>query len=230
MLHDAVVAVGALVEAHPGLTWLVAFLVAAGESFVVVGALVPGTPILVAIGAAGGLGHVSLTGVVAAAVVGAVFGDGLSFWIGRRYRERLVRGWPFAQRPDLLARAEAFIHRYGVAAVAIARFTPGVRAVVPVAAGILRMRPPGFSTANIASALVWAPVHILPGALLGFLATLHLPDDLDEWALPAALLAGAALWLLWRRLPAGSLARFLRLPAEGGAGGLSRPPDPPPGS
>ncbi|MDJ0390289.1 DedA family protein [Roseomonas sp. E05] len=193
--------VSAWIAAHPGWTWMVAFLVAASEAVVVVGALVPGTPILMAIGAAASLGHTSLWGVVAAAVAGAVVGDGLSYWLGHRHRNRLLRGWPFATRPALLARGEGFFRRWGALGVAAARFLPGVRAVVPVIAGMLGMGPATFYLANILSALVWAPVHILPGALVGVLARLHLPPDWDDLALPAAAGLGALLWgvhRVWR--------------------------------
>lgn len=216
-MTEIVGAVSGLIAAHPGLTWAIAFLVAAGESVVVVGAFVPGTPILLAIGAAGSLGHVSLTGVIVAAILGAVLGDGVSYWIGHRHRDRLLAGWPFAMRPALLARGQAFIARFGVPSVALARFLPGVRAVVPVVAGMFGMRPLPFYAANVASALVWAPVHILPGALVGLLADLHLPDDLDDWAIVAAAAAGV-IALVPRRA---RLTRvFGRLGRAGGHGGL----------
>ncbi|WP_160119812.1 DedA family protein [Rhodovarius lipocyclicus] len=186
------------IAAHPGLTWAVAFAVAASEAFVVVGALVPGTPILMAIGAAASLGHVSLAGVVVAAILGAVAGDGLSYWIGHHHADRLLSGWPFATRPALLATGEAFIRRFGVPGVALARFLPGVRSVVPVVAGMFGMRPAAFYASNLVSAIVWAPVHILPGAAVGLLAGVHLGADLDDLAVPAAAGLGIALLLLRR--------------------------------
>lgn len=184
------------IAAYPGLTWAVAFMVAASEAFVVVGALVPGTPILMAIGAAASLGHVSLTGVVAAAILGAIAGDGVSYWIGHRHAQRLRSGWPFATRPGLLARGEAFILRFGVPGVALARFLPGVRSVVPVVAGMFGMRPAAFYASNVASAIVWAPVHILPGTLVGLLAGVHLGADLDDLAVPGAAGLGVVLLLV----------------------------------
>lgn len=186
------------IAAHPGLTWAVAFVVAASEAFVVVGALVPGTPILMAIGAAASLGHVSLTGVVVVAILGAVAGDGLSYWIGHRHADRLLAGWPFATRPGLLATGEAFIRRFGVPGVALARFLPGMRSVVPVVAGMFGMRPAAFYASNVASAIVWAPLHILPGALAGLLAGMHLGADLDDLAVPGAAILGFALLILRR--------------------------------
>lgn len=193
-----VAATTGFIAANPALVCLVAFLVAAAESFIVIGALVPGTPILLAIGAAGSLGHVSLAGVVVAAILGAILGDGLSYWIGYRHRRRLRRGWPFKTRPGLLIRGQAFIRRFGVPSVALARFLPGVRAVVPVVAGMFGMRPMVFYVSNIASALLWAPVHILPGTLVGLIARLHLSNELVDWAIPATAGLGLLVWGLRR--------------------------------
>lgn len=198
-MSAAVAALPGLIGNHPGLIWSAVFLVAASEALVVVGALVPGTPLLVALGIAASTEPALLAGAVVAATLGAVAGDGLSFWIGHRHSARLLGGWPFARRPALLAQGRAFVHRFGVAGVALARFLPGVRALVPVVAGIFGMRPSAFYAANVASAMVWAPIHILPGALIGMLVRLHLTDDLDDFVAPAGAAIGLALWFLWRR-------------------------------
>lgn len=202
-LADVASDIAAWIAANPSLTLAFAFLIAASESLVVVGALIPGTPILMAIGAAASLGHVSLSGVVVAATLGAIIGDGLSYWLGHRYRDRLLTSWPLASHPVLLARGVAFFRRWGALGIALARFLPGVRAVVPVVAGMFRMPPATFYLSNIASALVWAPVHILPGALVGVIASLHLPVHLGHWAIPAAAALGLVLWglrRLWLRI------------------------------
>ena len=199
----------AWIEANPALTWAAAFLVSASEAIVLVGALVPGSPILIAIGAAAGIGHVSLSGVIIAAIGGAVVGDGLSYWIGHRYRDRLLVGWPFARRPGLLRQGTAFFGRWGMLGVATARFLPGLRAVVPVVAGMFGMRPTAFYAANVTSAIVWAPLHILPGTVAVLLADLLLPlemDDLGDFALPGIAILGLLLLgarRLWRRRAAG---------------------------
>jgi len=195
----------AWIEANPALTWAAAFLISASEAIVLIGALVPGSPILIAIGAAAGIGHVSLGGVIIAAVGGAVVGDGLSYWVGHRYRDRLLVGWPFARRPGLLRQGTAFFGRWGMLGVATARFLPGLRAVVPVVAGMFGMRPAAFYTANVTSAIVWAPLHILPGTAAVLLADLLLPiemDDLGDFALPGIAILGLLLLgarRLWRR-------------------------------
>jgi membrane protein DedA with SNARE-associated domain len=101
-----------------------------------------------------------------AATVGAIVGDGVSFWLGRRYHHEILRSWPLNRYPKFVERSNRFITRFGAASVFLARFTAVVRAFVPLIAGILRMSPLQFYVANILSALVWAPVHVFPGVLL----------------------------------------------------------------
>jgi membrane protein DedA with SNARE-associated domain len=104
--------------------------------------------------------------------VGAIFGDGLSFWLGRRYHREILLRWPLNRYPQFIDRSEAFIKTYGGASVFLARFIAVVRAFVPLVAGILGMSSRQFYAANILSALVWAPAHVFPGVLLGM--ALHL--------------------------------------------------------
>jgi membrane protein DedA with SNARE-associated domain len=104
--------------------------------------------------------------------MGAIAGDGLSFWLGQRYHREILLGWPLNRYPQFIDRSEAFINRYGVASVFLARFTAVVRAFVPLVAGILKMSPLQFYAANILSALAWAPAHVFPGVLLAMAITL----------------------------------------------------------
>jgi undecaprenyl-diphosphatase len=83
----------------------------------------------------------------------------------------------------LLAQAERFFRRYGMASVAICRFLPVLRSTVPLVAGMVGMPRRRFLFANVLSAFVWAPVHVLPAKYAGLSL-----DRLEsgEW-LPAAL-------------------------------------------
>ncbi|MEQ8693960.1 MAG: VTT domain-containing protein [Gammaproteobacteria bacterium] len=152
---------------HPNWAGLLVFVTAAVESVAVIGAIIPGTTILVGVGAVVGLGHLPMWPILIWSTLGAIAGDGLSYWLGHRYRDQVVLVWPFSRRPQLLAQGEAFFHRYGGMSIAVGRFLPVMRAVVPVVAGVLGMSPARFYTANVLSALAWAPLHILPGAALG---------------------------------------------------------------
>lgn len=204
----------ALISAHPHWAGLLVFVVAASEAIVLAGYLIPGTLILLAVGGIVGLGQLPLLPILMWAAAGAIAGDGLSYWLGHRYREGLRTRWPFSRYPDLIDKGEAFFRHHGGKSVAIGRFVPVLKPIIPVVAGILGMRPTHFYLVNILSALVWAPAHILPGVLAG--ASLDLlrgvSPRLAVAALGVILAAAAALWLarvlVLRTLPVlGHLAR-----------------------
>lgn len=166
-MGSLIAAAAAVVGQHPGWALLVAFAGAVIEAVVVVGVVVPGTPLLMAVAGAASVAGQPMWPILLVAVLGAVIGDGISFWIGHRYGSRLRGVWPFRARPQLIARAEAFFHRFGVPSVALARFVPVMRSTVPVVAGMTGMPVRRFLAANVLSALVWAPAHVFPAQLAG---------------------------------------------------------------
>lgn len=173
-----------LVAGNPAEAWTVAFLAAILEAVAIAGTLLPGTVLLMAVAGAAAVAGQSMLPFLGLAILGAVIGDGLSYWVGRRFHGRLRGVWPFSRHPDLLATAERFFRRYGVASVALCRFIPVLRSNVPLCAGMADMPPRAFFTANILSALVWAPVHIYPAQFAG-LSLQRIRDG--DWN-------GAALW------------------------------------
>ena len=152
---------------HPALAAAVVFLAALSEAVPVIGAVVPGSAIVVGVSAFVGLGHLPFWPILIAAVLGAIIGDGVSYWFGRRYKAQALSVWPLSRYPRMVETSERFFERNGSKSVAIARFTPVVRAFVPLIAGALGMPPVRFYAANVISAIAWAPVHVLPGAAFG---------------------------------------------------------------
>jgi len=90
--------------------------------------------ILFGAGALVATGALGLWPTLGAAVVGAIAGDGLSYWFGRRYRNGIRSWWPFRRHVDLLERAEAFVRRHGGKSVLLGRFVGPLRPVVPAVA------------------------------------------------------------------------------------------------
>jgi membrane protein DedA with SNARE-associated domain len=193
-------AVVALVAHYPGGALGVVFLAAIIEAVAVLGILIPGTPILMAVAGAAAMAGQPMLPFLALSVAGAVIGDFLSFWVGKRFSVRLRGVWPFSRRPALMENAADFFDRYGVYSVALCRFVPVLRSTVPLVAGMAGMRPRRFVIANVASALVWAPVHIYPAQLAGLSVGRLRDGDWQSAALwGAVLLAGcAAAWAVHR--------------------------------
>ncbi len=148
------------------------FGLAFSEAIPIIGTVVPGSTLIVAISALAIEADISPWLLLVAATLGAILGDGTSFWLGQRCHRQILQRWPLNQFPQLIARSEAFFNRYGAASVFLARFTAVVRAFVPLIAGIVQMPARQFYLANILSAIVWAPAHVFPGVVFGLLVSL----------------------------------------------------------
>ncbi len=139
------------------------FLLAHFEAVAVVGVVVPGTTGVAAAGGAAEAGHLSYWGVLSAAVVGAFFGDAVSYAAGLwLHRWERVQPW-LARHQESVDRAEHFVRRWGVLAVIIGRFLAPTRAFVPLIAGTTRMPIGRFMVANVAGAFAWAFVAVTLG-------------------------------------------------------------------
>jgi membrane protein DedA with SNARE-associated domain len=149
--------------------WAVAviFLVAFGESMAFVSLLFPGSMLLVAAGTLMRAGALPWLPVTAGAILGAVLGDFVSYWIGRRLGGRAARLWPLTRYPKLLPAGIRFFERHGGKSVFIGRFFGPLRAVINLAAGMMRMSPGRFALPAITSALVWGPALLLLGNTFG---------------------------------------------------------------
>ena len=173
----------------PWLAYLTLFLAALLEAVPVVGALVPGSTIILALSALVPGGELQLWGVLAAAIAGALLGDGSAFWAGHRSQREILGAWPMSGYPGVMAQSEAFFHRWGALAVFFARFVPPIRAFVPITAGALGMPPVRFYGVNIPAVLAWALAHVLPGVLA--VSALH-----HYAGLPHHEHVGKHLWML----------------------------------
>jgi membrane-associated protein len=179
----------AFVSAHAWLAYLTLFLAALLEAVPVVGSLVPGSTIILALSALVPGGELKLWAVLTAAIAGAVVGDGSAFWVGHRSQREILSAWPLTNYPGVVAQSEAFFHSRGWLAVFLARFVPPIRAFVPITAGALGMPPLRFYGVNIPAILVWAPAHVLPGVLA--VSALH-----EYVGLPHHEHMGKHLWML----------------------------------
>jgi len=198
----------AFVSANAWLAYLTLFLAALLEAVPVVGSVIPGSTVILALSALIPGGELKLEWVLAAATAGAMLGDGSAFWIGHRTQREILSSWPLSNYPRLIAQSEAFFNRWGALAVFFARFVPPIRAFVPITAGALGMPPSRFYPVNVAAILLWAPAHVLPGVVA--VSALHHYTGLPHhagiakhiWILAViggALIVALATWTIRRR-------------------------------
>ncbi|MCF6354582.1 MAG: VTT domain-containing protein [Candidatus Polarisedimenticolaceae bacterium] len=179
---------------HPVWAGIVIFLVAMCESLAVIGMLVPGAAMMIGFGALISTGTLEFWPTCAWAIAGAIVGDGLSFMLGHHYREQLTRVWPFSRHPKSLERGIRFFQRYGGKSVVIGRFIGPTRAIIPMVAGMMGMPANRFLMANVFSALLWAPLYLLPGMVVG--ASLGLASEVGVRLVVLLLLLALLVWLL----------------------------------
>lgn len=208
----------AWIAAHPIAAGAVIFLIAFCDALVVLGIVVPALPLLFAVGALVGLGHISGPYALVCATLGAFVGDALSFWVGRRWGPQLRSRWPFSRYPQWLDRGEAMFRRHGVKSIVIARFVGAVRPFVPAIAGMLHVPLRRYALPSLGACVVWAALFLLPGWVLGksYDAVAAVADRL-ALVLGALVLVIALVWAIvlytWRWFAAHAdnlLARALR--------------------
>lgn len=177
---------------NPFWAGIVVFVISVSESLAIVGLFVPGVALMFGLGTLIALGTLPFWSTVGWAVAGAIVGDGVSYWAGRHLKDRVPHLWPFSRRPRLLERGKRFFDRHGGKSIIFGRFVGPVRAVIPLIAGMLHMPPWRFTGFNFFSALVWAPLYLLPGIIFG--ASLNLASEV---ASRLTTLIVVTLLLLW---------------------------------
>ncbi len=171
-----------------------------------IGLPVPEETILILAGYMCWRGELHLLVVFAIAVVSAVGGDNIGYWVGHRFgRATLERhaSWLLGH-PGRLAMMQDFVTRRGALAVFIARFVPGLRFMAGPLAGALGMPFPRFFGANLLGALTYVPIVVGLGYAIGYGLGEYVEQlrrhgaDVERLVLVAALIFFAIL--LARRL------------------------------
>ena len=143
------------VREHQAWAAPIVFALAFAESLAFISLLVPAWGALVLIGGIIQAGGLSFWPIWVAGSLGAALGDWLSYWIGQKLEYRVQHIWPLSRHPEMIPKGEAFIQKWGVLGIFIARFSGPLRASVPLVAGIFAMPYWRFQFANFVSAFVW---------------------------------------------------------------------------
>ncbi len=178
---------------HPQWGGALTFAIALLESLPIFGYLLPGSLILTGIGALMGANILPLFDVMVWAIGGAIVGDGLSYLLGRHYHQDIRNLRIFRRYIHWLDRGQDFFTRHGGKSVFLGRFFGPLRPIIPVIAGMMNMRPVNFIVANVTSAILWAPAHLLPGVLIGTASAVYSPKKVIHFIVNLIIF----LFLLW---------------------------------
>ena len=129
-----------------------------------------------------------------ALLAGALVDYYLALWLGRPVVYRLLG--KMGVSPVHLDNGERWVDSKGSWSVFIARFIPGIRSVISIPAGLLRMKLRTFVILTSAGSLIWSAVLVYAGYSAGPLWQSSL-NSLSSFASQAALVVIAALSVLY---------------------------------
>ncbi len=172
----------------------------------------PGETVTLLGGYAAGSGQLSVLAVMGAAAGGAVLGDNIGYWVGRRLGWGLILkvGRWLGQSPAQLEKLRDQFLRHAGKSVLLGRFVAVLRVVAGPMAGAVGMPYPKFLLCNIVGATLWATTMVS----LAWLGGRWIPVDrmvkgVVEFGLGALVIV--ALIVLLPRL----LSRFEQRQLEG---------------
>ena len=146
--------------------------------------------------------HLSLVPVIAVGVLANLAGSLLSYYVGRGEGRSLLMSYGryILVKPHDIERADAWFARYGPPAVFFSRMLPVVRTFISLPAGVAKMDVRKFSLLTVLGCIPWVTALTVAGYALGnnWQKVLTYTRPL-EYAVLAAAVAGAALWLVRRR-------------------------------
>lgn len=158
----------------------------------------PGETMLITAAALAATVHLSIVGIIAAAVVGAVVGDNIGFaigWFGGYALLRRFGKYIRLDEPKLKVGRYIFM-RHGAKVVFFGRFVSILRTYAAFLAGTNRMRWTHFLIANGAGGLVWSVLYgVAAFELAGAISKLSAPLEIAFAALAVVAIIGSAIFI-----------------------------------
>lgn len=192
-MHSVTESILQVIQQNSEWAWLIVFFIAFIESMAIVGLFMPGWILLVGIGTMIGADLLEFLPIVISAYLGAVIGEYLSYQVGYHYHETILKWKIVAKHQKLIDNSRVFFEKHGAAGVFFGRFIGPVRAVMPLIAGISEMPKKTFFWVNISSGIIWAPIYLIPGILIG--AAYDLDKEIATFLLFILSLVGLVLWM-----------------------------------
>ena len=158
----------------------------------------PGETVTLLGGYAAGSGQLQVFGVFGAAAAGAMLGDNLGYWVGRRAGWSLILrvGRLLGQSPEQLERLRDSFQRHAGKSVLLGRFVAVLRVVAGPMAGAVHMPYRRFLLCNTAGALLWAGAMVSLAWLGGRWVPLHvMVRGVVEFGLGALVLVALVVFL-----------------------------------
>lgn len=102
-------------------------------------------------------------------IIAAFCGTQLNYYIGIFIGEHLLKNKYIKKiiKEESLNKSHEYFNKYGNKSIAIARFIPLIRSLIPFLAGISKMNHKKFTIYNLIGAFLWILTYLLIGYIIG---------------------------------------------------------------
>lgn len=177
-------------------------LLVPGETLVILGGILANPAFRKAFSGAENV-KISIIQVILVATVGVIAGDQAGYALGRFGGERLARRWKRLLKPERLAKVEQYYRKHGGKTVFLGRFTPFLRSLGALVAGISKMSYLRFTLWDMLGAILWGIAVPLVGYIFGRYGIASIRAIDNALQTPGYVLLGLAVaggaYYLWRR-------------------------------
>ena len=151
------------IEHFRAIGYWIALFAALLETIIGIGLIIPGSTIILFLGALAAKGYLDLGDLIWFSVLGAIIGDNVNYYLGRRYGLKMSQTGLWFIKPKHFQKGARFFEKHGGKSVFIGRFLPNIKEVMPLIAGTCNMKQVPFMIWNVLGAIGWSLAWILPG-------------------------------------------------------------------
>jgi undecaprenyl-diphosphatase len=141
----------------------IAFFAALLETTIGIGLILPGSTIILILGALSARGYLDVGDLIWFSVLGAMIGDNVNYYLGGKYGAKWLKGGFWLLKAGHLEKAKYFMDAHGAKGVFLGRFLPSVKEVAPFIAGSVKMNKRTFMFWNVLGAVGWGFEWVLAG-------------------------------------------------------------------
>lgn len=154
------------------------------ESGLLVGMFLPGDSLLFTAGFLASQGVLNFPLLLLVTFTAAIAGDTTGYITGKRYGHKVFKKDDalFLNKKHI-ERSEAFYAKHGGKTLILARFTPVVRTIAPILAGVGKMTYRKFFVFNLIGAFLWAVGVTSLGYFLG-----NVIPDVERYIIPGVII------------------------------------------
>ena len=145
--------------------WIV-FFATLLETVIIIGLFVPGSTIVLIFGALSANGYYDFGDLMWFAVLSALLGDNINYYVGKRYGYSWVKNKWFIKEKHF-EKGKHFFDTYGAKSLFLGRLIPGLKETFPFIAGSVRMDMKKFILWDLLGCIAWSFEFLSAGYIFG---------------------------------------------------------------